>query len=47
MVFTLRAAAWREGEVERTGHYAREWQMRADRWQIVFEELIPGPQRAS
>jgi ketosteroid isomerase-like protein len=47
MVFTLGTAEWREGEVVRTGHYARVWQLRADGWQIVFDELIPAPVQAS
>jgi ketosteroid isomerase-like protein len=41
LVFTLGEARWTADGVERRGHYARLWQLRAAGWRIVFDEILP------
>lgn len=41
LVFVLGPARWRDGETERTGHYARVWQLQSVGWRVVFDEIVP------
>jgi ketosteroid isomerase-like protein len=41
LVFTLGEARWTADGVEYRGHYARLWQLRAEGWRIVFDEILP------
>jgi hypothetical protein len=43
LVYTYGSAKWmRDGE-ERRGHYVRIWQLRGNRWALVFDEILLVP----
>jgi hypothetical protein len=46
MVFTYGGALWRDADQPRKGHYARIWQLRANGWRLVFDELLAVPVKA-
>jgi len=43
LAFTLGEASWQAAGVARAGAFARIWQLRDDRWQIVYDQLVEQP----
>jgi ketosteroid isomerase-like protein len=47
LAFTYGDARWSHAGQARRGHYARIWQKRAERWQLVFDEILAAPIKAN
>ncbi len=45
LVFTYGQARWTRDDGHGRGHYVRIWQMRAEGWRIVFDQLLVVPRR--
>jgi ketosteroid isomerase-like protein len=47
LAFTLGEASWQAAGVARAGAFARIWQYRNDRWEIVYDQLVEQPRPAA
>jgi len=45
LAYTYGSARWRQGEADRTGHYVRIWQRRAEGWKLIVDNMIASPAR--